>query len=133
MLRKSLIKNEVSHLHCTERTGILLIAAAELVLLVPQASSEGSKRVSANLPLSFQDALEIIHDTIGCSSVSRKPALSYKLSTATQKAKPVDLCSDVDWQGCLEDVIAAENKKKGQTVPIVIIVPDQVSSIMICS
>jgi hypothetical protein len=96
------------------------------VLLVPQASSESSKRVSITLPLSFDDALKVIHEIVGCTNVSRKPTIAYKLSCATQKAKPVDLCSEVDWKGCLEDVSAAEIKRKGQSVPIVIIIPDQV-------
>jgi hypothetical protein len=96
------------------------------VLLVPQASSEGSKRVSLPLPLSFEDALQTIYDIIGCSDVARKPSLAWKLSTAAQRVKPIDLCSDEDWNGCLEDVAAAEKKKKNQAVPVTIIVADQV-------
>jgi hypothetical protein len=113
-------QSELSILHRPQTTDMV----TELVLLVPQASSEGTKRVSVTLPLSFEDVLEMIHEIIGCTNVARKPALLYKLSTATQRAKPIDLCSDVDWNGCLEDVTAAEPKKENQPVPILIIVPD---------
>jgi hypothetical protein len=88
--------------------------------------SEGTKRVSVALPLSFRDALETIYEVIGCAAVARKPTISYKLSTATQKAKPIDLCTDMDWNGCLEDVASAEIKRKGQPTPILILIPDQV-------
>jgi hypothetical protein len=116
-------QSELSILHGPQTTDVV----TELVLLVPQASS---KRVSVTLLLSFEDVLEMIHEIIGCTNVARKPAISYKLSTATQRAKPIDLCSEVDWNGCLEDVMAAEAKKKNQPVPILIIVPDQVCSFM---
>jgi hypothetical protein len=93
---------------------------------VPQASSEGSKRVALSLPLSFEDVLDTIHKVIGCSNVPHKPNPAYKLSTATAKARPIDLCTDMDCEGCLEDVAAAELKKKKQAIPVIIVVADQV-------
>jgi hypothetical protein len=88
--------------------------------------SKGTKRVSVALPLSFQDALETIYKVIGCAAVAWKPTISYKLLTTTQKAKPIDLYIDMDWNGCLEDVATAEVKQKGQLVPILIVILDQV-------
>lgn len=77
--------------------------------------------------MEYDNALEYIYDIIGCSDVARKPNLSYKLGNATQKAKPIDLCSEADWNGCLEDVTAAEKKKKNESVPVMIHVSDVVS------
>jgi hypothetical protein len=68
--------------------------------------------------------LETIYEVIGCAAVARKPTTLYKLSTTTQKAKPIDLCMDMDWNGCLEDVATAEVKWKGQPVPILIVILD---------
>jgi hypothetical protein len=61
--------------------------------------------------------------------VARKPLLSYKLSTATQKADVINVGSAEDWKGCLKEVNAAEKKKKG-TVPVKIIIAEQASFIV---
>ena len=105
----------------------------ELVLLIPQASSEGSKWVCLTLLLSFAEVLDVIHKIIGCANVAHKPNLAWKLTTSAQKVKPIDLCSDEDWVGCLEDVTAAECKKKNQAVPVMIVVDEQVSANATCT
>ena len=101
--------------------------------MIPQASSEGSKRVCLTIPLSFDEVLDVVHKIIGCADVARKPNLAWKLSTSAQKVKPIDLCSDEDWAGCLEDVAAAERKKKNQAVPVMIVVDDQVGADAACT
>ncbi|KAJ7229773.1 hypothetical protein GGX14DRAFT_553279 [Mycena pura] len=93
-----------------------------LVLMVPQANKDGPKRVLLTHSTSFDDALEIIHTTIGCTDVARKPQLLYKLSSALVKASGIDLETKTDWDGCLEDVTVAEAKK---AVSVAIIVSDQ--------
>ncbi|GBE80258.1 hypothetical protein SCP_0214740 [Sparassis crispa] len=97
----------------------------KIVLLVSQARSEGSQRLSLTRGTSFEDALEIIHETIGCVDVTRKPSLSYKLWTATVKSDAINLGSEEDWAKCIGDIVDAENKKKGVTVPVKIVVPEQ--------
>jgi hypothetical protein len=69
----------------------------------------------------------MIHEVIGCVTVAWKPTLSYKLSTATLKADSINLCSDSDWEGCIEDFSAAQRTKKasGNVISVQIIVPDQ--------
>ncbi|KAJ7824727.1 hypothetical protein B0H14DRAFT_2597008 [Mycena olivaceomarginata] len=44
-----------------------------IVLMVPEATSEGSQRLAIQATISFEDALELIHETIGCVSVVQKP------------------------------------------------------------
>ncbi|KAJ7844722.1 hypothetical protein B0H14DRAFT_2585033 [Mycena olivaceomarginata] len=56
--------------------------APPIVLMVPEATSEGSQRLSMLTMTSFEDTLELIHEPIGCVSVVQKPTLAYKLSTA---------------------------------------------------
>jgi len=102
-----------------------VVFAIEVVLQIPQAASEGTQRKSIQLLLSYEDALEMIHKTIGCVHVHRKLVLSYKLSTSTLKSAPVNLCSESDWDGCLEEVQHVQAKRKGRTaVSVSIIVPD---------
>jgi hypothetical protein len=98
----------------------------EVVLLVPQAANEGAQRVSMLQQTAFAEVLQAIHETIGCQTVARKPLLSYRLSSAPQKADSINISTSEDWQGCLEEVNAAERKKKG-SVSIKIIVAEQVS------
>jgi hypothetical protein len=104
--------------------------------MVPTAASEGTQRIS--LPwegLNYEDTIENIHDAVGCSDIKRKPQLSYKLSTATQKSAAVSLAKESDYDGLLEDVAAAETKlnkswrngDRWQYVSVSILVPDNVS------
>ena len=97
-----------------------------LVLMIPQASNTGTQREHLMHSTSFDDALAVIHETIGCADVPKKPMLSYKLSNATGKAPAINLGSAKDWDGCLEDVTSVEVKKKMQ-VSVTIVVTDQVS------
>jgi hypothetical protein len=63
---------------------------------------------------------------LGCDKVVKKPKLSYKLASATIKSDALNLCNETDWEGLLEEVSVAQKKKKGEVVPVKIIVPDQV-------
>lgn len=75
--------------------------------------------------MAFEEALEIIYETIGCSECHKKPGLSYKLATAAQKEDPITLASNDDWKGCLEDIVQMQAKKKS-IVQVKVIVSDQV-------
>ncbi|KAJ7767901.1 hypothetical protein DFH07DRAFT_736526 [Mycena maculata] len=75
----------------------------------------------------FSEALDVIYETIGCDGATvKKPAISHRLSNATQKSVPINLTSEEDWQGCQEDVREAEDKKKGAKITVSIIVSLQV-------
>ncbi|KDQ52784.1 hypothetical protein JAAARDRAFT_210431, partial [Jaapia argillacea MUCL 33604] len=105
------------------------LACEEIVLLIPQALSDGTQRVTIKLcDADFKTTLDLIHETIGCKDVAQKPELSYKLSNASAKAPTFNLRVEGDWEGCLESVEQAEaGKKKGGTalsVPVMIIVPE---------
>lgn len=75
--------------------------------------------------VTYEEALSIIHETIGCEDVKRKPELSYKLSDSSQKASPVGLGCDDDWMGLREEVIDRQKKKK-TSISVSIIVSEQV-------
>ncbi|KAJ7215863.1 hypothetical protein GGX14DRAFT_562322 [Mycena pura] len=83
----------------------------KLVLLIPRAELEGDQRQVLTHATTFDDALHVIYETIGCSNVGVKPKLVYKLSNATAKAGCIGLSSDADWDGLLDDVVAAGAKK----------------------
>ncbi|KAF8133504.1 hypothetical protein K438DRAFT_1787644 [Mycena galopus ATCC 62051] len=95
----------------------------KLVLMVPQATSEGTQRENLKHSTTFDEALVLIHETIGCTNVPKKPVLSYKLSNGPAKAPAINLGSASDWEGCLEEVTEAESKKNAK-VSVVIIVVD---------
>ncbi|KAJ6448753.1 hypothetical protein C8R45DRAFT_1132733 [Mycena sanguinolenta] len=94
-----------------------------IVLMVPEATSEGSQRLSIKTAMSFEDALELIHETIGCVSVVQKPTLAYKLSTAIQKSAIINLCTEDDWGGLVTDVTAKAKTKKDVSV-VISVFPD---------
>ncbi|KAF8205947.1 hypothetical protein K438DRAFT_1931764 [Mycena galopus ATCC 62051] len=83
-----------------------------LVLMIPRAELDGSQRVLLSHATTFDEALTVIYETIGCTNVTVKPVLTYKLSNATKSAEVICLSSDNDWDGCLEQVAAAENPKR---------------------
>ncbi|KAF8145936.1 hypothetical protein K438DRAFT_2095999 [Mycena galopus ATCC 62051] len=97
----------------------------KLVLYIPQASSDGTQRENLTHTTSFETALDVIHETIGCTDVAIKPQLSYKLSTATNRTSAINLSSVGDWEGCLEEVTQAEINKKSATISVHIKVTDQ--------
>jgi hypothetical protein len=82
------------------------------VLLIPQASSEGTQHENLTHSTTFEDALTVIHETLGCSSVVLKPALLYKLSNTPQKADAISLNSQADWEGCLDNVSRQSSTKQ---------------------
>lgn len=75
-----------------------------VILLIPQLSGASDKHKTLSAMVSYQEALHVIYETIGCNDVKRKPDLSYKLSDAAQKASPVGLGCDDDWGGLCEEV-----------------------------
>ena len=96
-----------------------------IVLLIPQSSGASDKRKTLTAKISYGEALATIYATIGCEGVKKKPDLSYKLSNATQKASPVGLSSDDDWEGLCEEVVSCQTKKK-TTIAVSILVSEQV-------
>jgi hypothetical protein len=53
----------------------------EIVLLVPHAKSDCIQRISVNSDSSFDEVLTLIYKAVPCNDESRKPDLSYKLSS----------------------------------------------------
>ncbi|KAJ7717175.1 hypothetical protein B0H14DRAFT_3522057 [Mycena olivaceomarginata] len=98
-------------------------AAPPIVLMVPEATSDGSQRLSIQSPMSFEDALELIHETIGCVGVACKPTLGYKLLTANQKSATINLRTENDWSGLITDVMAKAKTKTDVSV-LVSVFPD---------
>lgn len=98
-----------------------------IVLFIPQMSGATDKQKTISANQSYDDAITLIYETIGCAEVKRKPELSYKLSDSVQKASLVNLESDKDWMGLCEEVMARQKKKKA-TISVAIIVSTQVSS-----
>jgi hypothetical protein len=98
----------------------------EIVLMVPEAATEGSQRVSLKPSISFEDAIELMHETIGCVSVGRKPTLAYKFSTANKNTTTINLRTKDDWEGLVTDVLAKMKTKKDIQVNISVL-PENVS------
>lgn len=86
--------------------------------MIPEAATEGSQRVSIKSSTSFDDAIELMHETIGCVGVERKPTLAYKFSTANKTATTINLRTDDDWEGLVTDVLAKMKTKKDISINI---------------
>ncbi|KAJ7194964.1 hypothetical protein GGX14DRAFT_575965 [Mycena pura] len=98
----------------------------KLILNIPRASEVGNQRVTFNHATPFSEALTVIHATVGCAEVARKPVLTYKLASAAGKDPAMSLSTETDWKGCLEDVRQVENSKKsGTVIPVMILVTEQ--------
>ncbi|KAJ7819130.1 hypothetical protein B0H14DRAFT_2600852 [Mycena olivaceomarginata] len=103
-----------------DEDGIEIKAVVEIVFMIPGASTEGNQRVALPSSHSFEDALEIMYETIGCVSVARKPTLAYKLSSAKEKAPTVNLSTDKDWSGLITDYSQKILSKKDLSVTIAV-------------
>ncbi|KAJ7133863.1 hypothetical protein C8R43DRAFT_956400 [Mycena crocata] len=84
----------------------------EIVFMIPEAASTSNRRVPVQADTNFPDAIEIMHETIGCVSVARKPTLEYKFSTSNGKAPQISLRTVDDWKGLVTD---ATKKLKSKT------------------
>ncbi|KAJ6540589.1 hypothetical protein B0H19DRAFT_1077997 [Mycena capillaripes] len=92
----------------------------KLILMIPCAE-HGTQRQQLTHATTFSEALDIIHEALGCADVDKKPALMYKLNTAGKQDEAIRLSSDADWAGCREEVKdAAKDKKKAISVRIIV-------------
>ncbi|KAF7377159.1 hypothetical protein MSAN_00135100 [Mycena sanguinolenta] len=101
--------------------GIEVALTVEMIFMIPEATSDGNQRVALDSSQSFEDAVEIMHETIGCVSVARKPTLAYKLSSAVQKAPTVNLRTAKDWDGLISDYTKKVKSKKDLSVVITVL------------
>ncbi|THU78503.1 hypothetical protein K435DRAFT_876565 [Dendrothele bispora CBS 962.96] len=62
--------------------------------------------------IDFETVLATIHDSLECTSYKILPSLSYKLESAPAKSSASRLASEDDWQICIDEVLAAQLKKK---------------------
>lgn len=99
--------------------------------MIPAAATEGSQRISLKSTVSFDDALEIMHETIGCVSVERKPTLAYKFSTANKNTTTINLRTEDDWDGLIDDAVAKMKTKRDLSVNISVL-PENVSHPSVC-
>ncbi|KAF8147445.1 hypothetical protein K438DRAFT_1944164 [Mycena galopus ATCC 62051] len=100
-----------------------VVTAIAIIFMIPEAGSEGNQRVSLLSSHSFEDAVEIIYETIGCVSVARKPTLAYKLSSAGQKSAPINLRTSKDWDGLITDYGTKVKSKKDLSIMLTVL-PD---------
>ena len=63
-------------------------------------------------------------------NIQKKPHLGYKFSSAAQKTQPIDLSSDNNWTGMLEDLWTLQKKKMFISVNLSI-GPEHVSSFLV--
>ncbi|KAF8206743.1 hypothetical protein K438DRAFT_1756100 [Mycena galopus ATCC 62051] len=87
-------------------------APLKIVFMIPEATTDGSQRVSLSSTVSFDDAIEVIHETIGCMSVDRKPMLTYKFSTANKNTTTINLCTENDWDSLVDNALPKMKTKK---------------------
>ncbi|KAJ7580329.1 hypothetical protein C8J56DRAFT_1057968 [Mycena floridula] len=95
---------------------------SKIVLFIPTSVSDADQRLTVPRTISFLDLLDLLHTTIGCDAVQRKPSLQYKLLTSVAKGRTISLQSEDDWEGCLDEIDGVDKKK---TVTVQITVPEQ--------
>ncbi|KAK7460555.1 hypothetical protein VKT23_009275 [Stygiomarasmius scandens] len=97
----------------------------KLIIVIPTNEGPNERRTwdNAEDSLDFEELLTIVYEAVGCENVTRKPKLSYKLETAAAKACPTRLGSQADWDGCIEEVVRMQRKKK-DSVKVTIHIPD---------
>ncbi|KAJ7233354.1 hypothetical protein C8J57DRAFT_1532473 [Mycena rebaudengoi] len=90
----------------------------KIVFMIPEATTEGNQRVSVKSSTSFDDSIELMHETIGCVGVERKPILAYKFSMANKTATTINLRTVDNWEGLVTDVLAKMKTKKDISINI---------------
>ncbi|KAJ7832404.1 hypothetical protein B0H14DRAFT_2592071 [Mycena olivaceomarginata] len=96
-----------------------IVPVVEIIFMIPEATSEGNQRVALDSSNSFENAVQTMHETIGCVSVARKPTLAYKMSSAGQKTATVNLRTAKDWSGLITDYCKkVKSKKESVTITV---------------
>ncbi|THU76221.1 hypothetical protein K435DRAFT_813603 [Dendrothele bispora CBS 962.96] len=87
-----------------------------IILVIPSiVDGLNDKKMFDNVDeVDFDTILATIHESLECTSYKVLPELSYKLEGAPAKSSASRLSSEVDWQICVDDVLAAQIKKKNQ-------------------
>ena len=93
---------------------ILYLCLLELVLFVPTGRSQGSKRVTMPIDTEFDNALEIIHDAIGCTNIVKKPTLKYRMAKTGCKAIMLD--TPDDWIGMIQHAKRLVQTQKDKSI-----------------
>jgi hypothetical protein len=93
-------------------------------LFIPSGSSDSGSRVTTEMSKEFDKMLEIIHKTIGCTDVPRKPELSYTMKQIPRPGLQLD--SIEDWEGFKEHVRSVFGQKD-EVVNVKILVSKEVS------
>jgi hypothetical protein len=98
--------------------------------MIPEAATEGNQHVLIKSSTSFDDAIELMHETIGCIGVERKPTLAYKFSMANKSASTINLRTEDDqWEGLVTDVHAKTKKDISINISVL---PENVRIPLIC-
>ncbi|KAF8127320.1 hypothetical protein K438DRAFT_1790027 [Mycena galopus ATCC 62051] len=93
-------------------------APLKILFMILEATTDSSYHVSLSSTVFFDDAIEAIHKTIGCVNVERKPMLTYKVLTANKNTITINLCTDNDRDGLVDDWLAKMKTKKDLSVNI---------------
>lgn len=104
----------------------IFLLKLEVIFFVPIGTGDGTQQITLTHATTFDEALQLFQETIGCIGLKRQPVLSYRLSTATAKSDWINLKTESDWEGCLEDVEREQVKKKEVSVPVNLVVGDAV-------
>ncbi|THU78448.1 hypothetical protein K435DRAFT_876621 [Dendrothele bispora CBS 962.96] len=85
-----------------------------IILVIPSiVDGLNDKKMFDNVDeVDFDTVLATIHESLECTSYKVLPELSYKLEGAPAKSSASRLSSEVDWQICVDDALAAQIKKK---------------------
>ncbi|KAJ7846399.1 hypothetical protein B0H14DRAFT_3138848 [Mycena olivaceomarginata] len=89
--------------------------------MIPEGNLRWQSARCTSVIAVFEDAVEIMHKTIGCVSVTRKPTLAYKMSSAVQKAPTINLRTVNDWNGLISDYTKKVKAKKDLSVTITVL------------
>lgn len=96
----------------------------EFLCLLP-ASNEGlNTRIKVSSDEPFEDFLESVYTSIGCSDVRLKPEVAYKLSNGSKKKADLGtiLSVDDDWNDAVEDLRGAQSRQRNKATPIHMII-----------
>ncbi|THV04244.1 hypothetical protein K435DRAFT_851066 [Dendrothele bispora CBS 962.96] len=96
----------------------------KIVLIIPSVDGPNERKtLEDGTEVGFETFLDAAYDAIGCDNVPRKPKLSYKLEGAATRAPATRLGSDEDWEGCIDEVVRMQRKKR-DTIKVLISVPE---------
>lgn len=95
--RRNVVRTLIMLLLCQS-----VLTAAEVFCILPSLGSETTRRIAITGSTTFEDIVQAAYHSSECSTTTREPRLTWKLSSDNKKTPPASLGNPMQWGRALQ-------------------------------